>query len=82
MGLAVMDDGTVYARLTRGDGTGLYKLDRAARLWIPLPPEVMDKVRSYSLIGGTGDELALIPATPHRLSVSLKRIRLKPTVAP
>jgi hypothetical protein len=76
MGLTVTNEGTVYARLTGGDGTGLYRLDRAAKRWIPLPSDVMEKVRSYSLIGSTADELALIPATPHRQFVNLKRIRL------
>jgi len=80
MGLAVTDEGTVYARLTGGDGTGLYRLDRAAQRWMPLPPAVMDKVRSYSLIGSTGDEIALIPATPRQQSVNVKWIRFRPTL--
>ena len=80
MGLVVTDEGTVYARLTGGDGTGLYRLDRAAQRWMPLPPAVMDKVRSYSLIGSTGDEIALIPATPSQQSVNVKWIRFRPTL--
>ena len=43
MSLAVTDEGTVYVRLTGGDGTGLHRLDGTAQRWMPLPPAVMEK---------------------------------------
>ncbi len=82
MGLAVTDHGVVYARLTGGDGTGIYELDRVNKRWIPLPPVVIDKVRTYSLIGSTGEDLALIPAAPRQQSVDVKWIRVRPRFTP
>ena len=82
MGLTATNEGTVYARLTGGDATGVYELDRTASRWVPLPPVMMDKLRAYSLIGSTGEELAIIPAAPSQGSVGVEWIRVKPASTP
>jgi hypothetical protein len=81
-GLVLTRRGVIYARLAGGDGTGLYELDGANQRWVALPEELMAKVRGYSLIGSTGDDVALIPTGPRNFSVAVEWLHLTPRFAP
>ncbi len=84
-GLSITDKGVIYARLNGGDNTGLYELDRHNQRWAPLPKQLMEQVRDYSLIGCQGEDLALIPAGGRGQQFQqfpVKWIRLTPRFTP
>ncbi|HSB17535.1 MAG TPA: hypothetical protein VLE22_24005 [Bryobacteraceae bacterium] len=81
-GLAITDQGTIYAKLNGGDDAGLYELDRPNQRWTPLPEELMNQVRAYSLIGCQGEDLALTPAGRRGQQFPVKWIRLTPRFTP
>lgn len=81
-GLALMEQGNIYADLSGGRNRGLHELDRAGPRWVPLHPEDQERFRDYSLLGSDGNQLVLCPIGPRGVTLDVTWIRPTPRFAP
>ena len=77
MGLALTESGAIYGDLTGGENSGIYELDRSGQNWLPISPDVKEKVGNYLLLGGDGEDLVLGPTGPRNTDIEVHRIRLR-----